>query len=53
MSSDTKAIMGAIVSSSLERFDARLETIEVSLGRVDQRLLTIGRVVFPSSASGE
>ena len=39
--------------SSMERFDARLDAVEVALGRLDQRLLTIERVVLPSAASGE
>ena len=29
------------------RFDARLDAVEVELGKVDQRLLTIERVVLP------
>ncbi len=39
--------------SGLERFDARLDAVEVALGKLDQRLLTIERVVLPSAASGE
>ena len=34
------------------RFDARLDAVEVALGRVDQRLLTIERVVLPAPAAG-
>ena len=30
------------------RFDARLDAVEVALGKVDQRLLTIERVVLPA-----
>ena len=32
------------------RFDARLDAVEVALGKVDQRLLTIERVVLPAPA---
>ena len=39
--------------SSLERFDARLDAVEVALGKLDQRLPTIERVVLPSASSGE
>ena len=37
------------VRSSMERFDARLDAVEVALGKLDQRLLTIERVVLPPS----
>ena len=88
MSSDTKAIIGAIVGTSLaiagllsvqmsgqisglsvriddvradmremratmDRFDARLDAVEVALGKVDQRLLTIERVVLPAAPPNE
>ena len=36
--------------SSMERFDARLDAVEVALGKLDKRLLTIERVVLPSAA---
>ena len=36
--------------ASLERFDARLDAVEVALGKVDQRLLTIERVVLPPAS---
>ena len=39
--------------SSMERFDARLDAVEVALGKLDQRLLTIERVVLPPAAPGE
>ena len=39
--------------SSLERFDARRDAVEVALGKLDQRLLTIERVVLPPAAPGE
>ena len=32
------------------RFDARLDAVEVALGKVDQRLLTLERVVLPAPA---
>ena len=35
------------------RFDARLDAVEVALGKVDQRLLTIERVVLPRPDAGE
>ena len=35
------------------RFDARLDALEVAVGKVDQRLLTIERVVLPAPAAGE
>ncbi len=37
----------------LERFDARLDAVEVALGRLDQRLSTIERVVLPSAEPPE
>ena len=40
--------------SSMERFDARLDAVEVALGKLEQRLSTIERVVLPpAAASGE
>ena len=35
------------------RFDERLRAVEVAFGQVDQRLLTIERVVLPSASPGE
>ena len=35
------------------RFDERLRAVEVTFGKVDQRLLTIERVVLPPASSGE
>lgn len=35
--------------SGMERFDARLDAVEIALGKLDQRLLTIERVVLPPS----
>ena len=34
------------------RFDTRLDAVEVAFGKVDQRLLTIERVVLPAPAPG-
>ena len=34
------------------RFDARLDAVEVALGKVDQRLLTIERIVLPAPEAG-
>ena len=39
--------------ASMERFDGRLDAVEVAFGKVDQRLLTIERVVIPSPAPEE
>lgn len=35
------------------RFDARLDALEVAVGKVDQRLQTIERVVLPAREAGE
>ena len=37
----------------LDGFDERLRSVEVAFGKVDQRLLTIERVLLPVAASGE
>ena len=37
----------------LDGFDERLRSVEVAFGKVDQRLLTIERVLLPAAASGE
>ena len=34
------------------RFDARLDALEVAVGKVEQRLQTIERVVLPAPAAG-
>ena len=39
--------------ASMERSDARLDSVEVAFGKVDQRLLTIERVVIPSPTPEE
>ena len=36
------------VDTRMEGFDGRLRGVEVALGRVDQRLLVIERVVLPT-----
>ena len=41
------------IRATLERFDARLDAIEVALAKLDQRLLTIERIVLPAAESGE
>ena len=41
------------IRAEMERFDARLRAVEVALGKIDQRLLTIERVVLPPAAPGE
>ena len=35
------------------RFDERLRNVEIAFGKVDQRLLTIERVVLPGPDAGE
>ena len=35
------------------RFDERLRAVEIALGEVDQRLLTIERVVLPAASPGD
>ena len=35
------------------RFDERLRAVEIAFGKVDQRLLTIERVVLPPASPGE
>ena len=52
MRADMRADMREI-RATLERFDARLDAIEVALAKLDQRLLTIERVVLPAAESGE
>ena len=41
------------IRATLERFDARLDAVEVALAKLDQRLLTIERIVLPAAESGE
>ena len=53
---DMHAAVEALRDDSREdhaRFDARLDAIEVALGKVDQRLLTIERIVLPGPDAGE
>lgn len=50
--SDVRADMRDI-RATLERFDARLDAVEIALAKLDQRLLTIERVVLPAAESGE
>ena len=35
------------IESRLDGFDDRLRSVEISVGKIDQRLLTIERVVLP------
>lgn len=35
------------IESRLDGFDDRLRNVEISVGKIDQRLLTIERVVLP------
>lgn len=41
------------IRDRLERFDARLDAVEVALGKLDQRLSTIERIVLPPATPGE
>ncbi len=41
------------IRDDLRRFDDRLRAVEVAFGKIDQRLLTIERVVLPSAAPDE
>ena len=41
------------IRATLERFDARLDAVEIALAKLDQRLLTIERVVLPAAESRE
>ncbi len=50
--SDVRADMRDI-RATLERFDARLDAVEIALAKLDQRLLTIERVVLPGAETGE
>ena len=36
------------IESRLDGFDDRLRNVEISVGKIDQRLLTIERVVLPA-----
>ena len=38
--------------AGMAAFDALLDAVEVALGKVDQRLLTIERVVLPPAGAG-
>ncbi len=37
----------------LDGFDERLRNIEIAFGKVDQRLLTLERVILPPQAPGQ
>ena len=37
-----------VVHERLDRFDDRLRAVEIAFGKVEQRLLTIERVVLPA-----
>ena len=36
------------IETRLDGFDERLRNVEIALGRVDQRLLTIERIILPA-----
>ena len=39
--------------TDMRGLDARMRAVEVSFGKIDQRLLTIERVLLPSSTAGD
>ena len=41
------------IETRLDGFDERLRNVEIAFGKVDQRLLTIERVVLPGPDAGE
>ncbi len=41
------------IETRLDGFDARLRNVENAFAKVDQRLLTIERVVLPGRAAGQ
>ena len=43
----------AVLRDDVRGMDARLRDVEISFGKVDQRLLTIERTVLPGPAAGE
>ena len=43
----------AVLREDVRGMDGRLRAVEVAFGKVDQRLLTIERVVLPAPAPGE
>ena len=40
------------VNTRMDGFDTRLRNVEIAFGKIDQRLLTIERVILPSQAPG-
>ena len=36
------------IETRLDGFDERLRNVEIALGKVDQRLLTIERIILPA-----
>ena len=53
---DVRADLGGRIDrieTRLDGFDERLRLVEIAFGKVDQRLLTIERVVLPAPAPGE
>lgn len=45
--------VSARIDLRLDGLDERLRNVEIAFGKVDQRLLTIERVVLPAPAPGE
>lgn len=41
------------VATRLDSLDTRLRGVKIAFGRVDQRLLTVERVVLPSGTPGQ
>ena len=41
------------IETRLDGFDERLRNVEIAFGKVDQRLLTIERVILPPRTPGQ
>ena len=41
------------IETRLDGFDERLRNVEIAFGKVDQRLLTLERVILPPQAPGQ
>ena len=41
------------IETRLDGFDDRLRSVEIAFGKVDQRLLTLERVILPAPGRGE
>lgn len=41
------------VNTRMESFDTRLRSVEIAFGKIDQRLLTLERILLPPPESAE